>query len=311
MVPYQASHLLDTAFVDPLGLHHSKQQAHIQGHDRNRRRRLRDDGLVDRHPGSSANFSLQLGVQTVGSCLEILLGRADRAVLVNRPRHRRAVVAIGQRLRALRQQPAVGKSFDPPAPVLASHDRHGFVDLRLCGCLDRCCAHRSVAQIDGLSRKRRPDGLEARSVRDTCSGIRALGRCEAVDDQVHLAHRLFDYLRDLLLGLVGESVAVDAARPQPVALGSLMQGNAVVVAGACGAPPSRRLFEEHAQRVAPQAPAGRDARRQAVAGRRSQDQDIAQASRRPRRHAAPHMRDLPFHVPGAPRWMGVHANEAS
>ncbi len=272
----QAVDLFDAAFVGALFLHHLEQQRQVQRHHRDGRAGLGDYGLQHGDAGVATGGGEFLA-DAEDLLVQVLLGGADGAVPVQVVGDLFAQVGEGGGLGAVGQHAGFLQGVDPHLPVFTAHDRHGVGDLGLGGrlhhaFLDHFLVGVQATEVDGLA-----DRLE-HGVEDFAGlGVGAARGGQAVDHQVDLAQVLLDGLDGDALHLVGERIAVDAARIQALGLGGFLEGGGVVPAGGAGLGLAARTLEEHAQGVGARAEGGGDACGQAVAGGRTDDQHLLRA----------------------------------
>ena len=222
VVAKEARDLLGGPLVRPGRLHHLVEQADVERDDRDGRGGLRDQPLVDAHVGGAAHPRREQRRELRGRLLQVFLGLPDGPRAVDRERQRRTDVAVGHRAAARRQQIGVRQRAHPGGEVLAPHDLAGRLHLGVRGGRDLDRHHLLVSEVDALAAERRAERLQDRAVGDAGAGIDALGRRQAVDDEVELAARLLEPRDRLVLDLAAEGVAVDdrAARDRRRARGA-------------------------------------------------------------------------------------------
>ena len=209
MVAEEARDLLGGPLVRPRRLHHLVEQADVERDDRDRRRGLRDQRLVDAHVGRAAHARRQQRGELRRRLLQIFLGPPDRPRTVDGERQRRADVAVGDGAAAGRQQIGVRQRAHPGGEVFAPHDLAGRLHLGVGGGRDLDRHHLLVAEVDALAAERLAERLQDRAVADAVGRIDALWRRQTVDDEVELPAGLFEPRNRLVLDLTAEGVAVD------------------------------------------------------------------------------------------------------
>src|SRR5690606_36302858 len=133
----------------------------------------------------------------------------DCAVAVDWPRDLGADVRISQSASAGSEQVSLEKHIDPPAPVLAAHYGDGVADLLVGGRFDRSRRDVARGEVDRFSRVDAADRLERGIEGFAGARIHPLWGCQAVDNQIDLAHLLADTLGGRLLELVGIGVSAE------------------------------------------------------------------------------------------------------
>jgi len=200
--------------------------------------------------------------------------------------------------------------FIQKPPVIPARHRNRIRDFIFVGGLQRHAHDFFGIKLDGAVCKRLAHRLQRGVVHLARAGIRSLRRRERINHQVNRSHVLADHFRGGALDFVREGVAVEARGKQTIAFRERMQSDGVVVARRRGLVAFGQPLEKHAQRLRSVAPGRRDARREAIAGGRADDQHIF------RRVLACgnfpfYSRNPPLNVAAATFWMGIHTDEAA
>ncbi len=170
---------------------------------------------------------------------------------------------------------SAARAFDPHPPVFPAHHSDGIGDFILRGGSERDVYHFFGVELDGAAGEFAADGLEHRVVGDAGARMGALGRGQAVDDQVERREIAADDVDGLPLAVVGKRIAVQVSGVDAVARGKFCQRSRVVVASRGGLVAVGRPLEKYAKRARAVAPGCSDARGQAVAGGSADDQHVA------------------------------------
>ena len=244
-----------------------------------------------------------------GSTVEIGLGAAQGAVVIDGPGQLAAQIGIVERLEAIGKHAGLGQGGDPAFPILAAHDLDGSGSLFLGGGLDGDLGDFARGGIERLGGDLGAIGLDGRAIGDAVGRVGADWGGDRIDHEIDLAEIGLDGRDGFGLDRIGKGIALDGDGRAAGGAGAVFEGTVIVPAGAGGLAFGGGALEGDTDRIGLAAKGGDDARGQAIAGRAAQHED-ALAGRGD--GALDHdMVDLALHIGGATRGMGGGADEAA
>ena len=161
--------MFDAAFVIALRLHDFEEQGNVERDHGNRGTGLGDNGLVDGDEGA-ATVQLHEVVDLAAGPLEVFLGLADGAVLVDGPGDLRSDIGIGDRLAAFLDHTGAVEGVHPELPVFAPHDLDGVGNFLGVRGVEGHVVHDLTVGVEVLGVEGRAGWLERRLVGDAIWG---------------------------------------------------------------------------------------------------------------------------------------------
>ncbi len=177
-----------------------------------------------------------------------------------------ADIGISRGLGALGQHARFSQRGNPHLPVLAAHHGHGVIDFFLRRRLQMEVLNRLFIRVHTFLRGGLPDGFERRIEHLAGLGVRASGRRQAIDHQIHLPQIRFDQVDHPRLHLIGERVTVQTFGVEPRLVGELMESRRVIPARRARFAVCPRLLEKDTNRGGTRTKCRGNARGQAVSG---------------------------------------------